>query len=407
MKIKINRRKYLGKKNIHYYINILLIIYPVFYPIKEIFGHMGQYVLFFIWLVIVILKDNNFIVTIIRYNILYFYFFLLIFIRILFAYNDIAIGFDSPLRLLSQFSLIFIYAIFSLWNLLYSSKQFQSKLVSYFFIFYNISAIISLYYLTIDSYAIRRSYANNYFAVGDFNLVYTGVTIAAICFYLIIGGQYKKIYLFSFIISSLLVLKANYMTAILLLIITIIIILIIKFSKNILLSFILFSFIVLLIYFRERILEVLMLLSNSDLISFAIKSRLEDIYYALSSQSLSLSTTINDRLDLFIVSYETFLDNKLIGVNYSDYNFTTIGNHTQWIDNMARFGIIGNVLFFLQLIIWKNIRPYKELFSTDQKNLVFVSWVSFILLGIINNNMLPGIFIIMFFIAKTELSIPK
>ena len=260
-----------------------------------------------------------------------------------------------------------------------------------------ISAFISLYHLSHNQYAIRYAIG---FAIGDFNLVYTGVCIVSIIVYLMLNKRLNMQLMIILIISVLLVLKANYMTAIALMSVLILLSILLKIRKNYVLFMIIFiALISLLLLKLESVARFILVISELKIFSNAIKIRLIDISNFLSNRNLLNSNTLQTRLELSSISWNTFKDNFWFGVDYTKYNSITIGNHTQWIDNLARFGIIGAFIFCLQLIKWL-IRIYKNTNNYLSKNTIILSWSLFVLLGIINNNMLGGLFICMFFVAN-------
>ena len=83
--------------------------------------------------------------------------------------------------------------------------------------------------------------------------------------------------------------------------------------------------------------------------NYTIHMRLNEIYtllrYGDSGRDLKI------RFDLMGYSFETFKNNMLFGINFSDYNTMStgivVGDHCEWIDDLARYGIVGFVFFAL------------------------------------------------------------
>ncbi|WP_419958032.1 hypothetical protein [Psychrobacillus psychrotolerans] len=395
----LNKNNLTAKKGIHFYLSCLLIAYPVFYPANDIFGHFGQYGLFVIWLLVSLVDKPSFLVHIIKNSYIYIAFLLIIIIRVADVLSDVPFGFFSPHRLISQFSLLLIYYTFGLWHTLYSNDVTKSNLIKVFLNSFLISAIVSLYYLMQNEYAIRQSYNNSYFALGDFNLVYTGVLIVALIWLLTINKIYNFRVTILFLVSILLVVKASYMTAIVSIFILALLSTLIKFRKRYFAVFLTTLIFLLLVFSMDSIAKIIFDLANSGLINSALQVRLLDISNVLYGNSVANSGTLLDRFELSSVSWATFLDNPFFGVYYGDYGLHTIGGHTQWVDNLARFGVVGIMLLFLQMIIWF-VKIYLKTKSKLEKNSLIISWLFFLFLGIINNNMLGGLFICMFFISS-------
>lgn len=386
-----------NQKDIHFYVSILLITYPVFYPASELFGHIGQYAIFSIWLLLSILKRPGFLFSILKNSGVYIFFYLIIFVRVASQFSLIDFGFYSPHRLLSQFLLLLVYYIFGLWQLKYSNAFIKKRLIIYFLIAYFLSSIISLYYLFENEYAIRRSADYGYFAVGDFNLVYTGVCLAVLLWITIITKYFNLKLIILFITICLLVIKANYMTAIALLAVLLIVSTVLKYNKKAIFFLVVIS--IVFLFGMERLGYTIAAISNLDFLSSVIKYRLSDIANLLINKDIINSNTIGDRLYLASRSWESFLSSPLLGVDYENYNSFTVGSHTQWVDNLARFGVIGFSLLSFQLAIWF-FQIYKSAKGWWSKCSVVLTWILFFTLGIINNNMLGGLFICMFFVSN-------
>jgi hypothetical protein len=89
-----------------------------------------------------------------------------------------------------------------------------------------------------------------------------------------------------------------------------------------------------------------------------LQMRFEEIHSLISGE-LMQGTTMGARNDLAGNSWKTFLENPLLGINYkmNDFDkflYVTIGNHSQWIDDLARYGVFSIVLFSF---IYKSMKP--------------------------------------------------
>lgn len=212
------------------------------------------------------------------------------------TFND----FYSPNRLLPQFSLILIYYNFGLYHNKYSDDRTKKDLIYVFLISFIISALISLYHLSHNQYAIRYAIG---FAIGDFNLVYTGVCIVSIIVYLMLNKRLNMQLMIILIISVLLVLKANYMTAIALMSVLILLSILLKIRKNYVLFMIIFiALISLLLLKLESVARFILVISELKIFSNAIKIRLIDISNFLSNRNLLNSNTLQTRLELSSIS---------------------------------------------------------------------------------------------------------
>ena len=387
-------------KNLFYYINILLIAYPVFYPARDLLGHLGQYGLFGIWIIIAIYKKPNFLVTIVKNTYFYIFFIIIIIIRVVSVTSMVPYSFFSPHRLISQFSLMLVYYIFGLWHQSYSSDSLKRSLLKSFFISFFISTLISLYYLMGNQYAIRQSFNYSYFAIGDFNLVYTAVCIVSMLIFLIFEKQVNSKIAILLIFGFALILNASYMTAIILLIFLIWISIFVKYRKKpYIFSFLLIVFLALLLIGIDIVANIIYFIASIDLFTPAINLRLYDIYYVLTGMGLTEASSIFARFELGSISWNSFLDYPFIGIPYSQYGQMSVGSHTQWIDNLARFGILGNLVLYTHLVCWY-IQGLRDSNEGTSRGAHIIAWAVFLLLGIVNNNMLGGLFICMFFVGR-------
>lgn len=80
------------------------------------------------------------------------------------------------------------------------------------------------------------------------------------------------------------------------------------------------------------------------------------------------------------MSFNTFLDHPLFGITYmtsdiENLNGVILGNHTEWIDDLALFGIFS---FFLFSFLWNSAK------AINKKSNIIVVILLFILLGFFN-----------------------
>ena len=80
-----------------------------------------------------------------------------------------------------------------------------------------------------------------------------------------------------------------------------------------------------------------------------VLSRLNELQQLLKKQSLQ-GTDLYSRLSLMQMSFNSFKDNILFGIPFNLYNTVqtgqNVGGHSEWIDDLARFGLLGMILLF-------------------------------------------------------------
>lgn len=111
----------------------------------------------------------------------------------------------------------------------------------------------------------------------------------------------------------------------------------------------------------------------------AVSSRLEEIQHILANDTNN-AEDYTLRQDLSQNSFETFLENPLIGVLYKYENIDEakhqgVGNHAEWLDTLARYGLFGILLL---VFIVKAMRTQRKVVNVGMHYLLFA------LLGFLN-----------------------
>lgn len=174
----------------------------------------------------------------------------------------------------------------------------------------------------------------------------------------------KLIFLLYFGISAYFIIVCSLKaSALVLLLLAIILLYIANRSKNNFGKVILISLIIaaLLFVFRDTIINALISLIGSDRIAYRL-----EIFTSVSS--LDESTTLTSREDLWMVSINSWLKNPitfLFGIgdhNWVDWGSEVasgVGNHSDLLDVLARYGLFGAVVFYLSIILYyKYLQKY-------------------------------------------------
>lgn len=81
--------------------------------------------------------------------------------------------------------------------------------------------------------------------------------------------------------------------------------------------------------------------------NYTMHMRLNEIYTLLRFGDAGRD--LNGRFDLMSTSFGTFKEHWLLGVPFSKYNTVNtgiiVGDHSEWVDDLARYGAIGSLLF--------------------------------------------------------------
>lgn len=105
------------------------------------------------------------------------------------------------------------------------------------------------------------------------------------------------------------------------------------------------------------------------------------IYYFLyQSDNLLATSDLGMRLIFYDLSLNTFLNNPLLGIGKE--SLSSIGRHSSILDYLGKFGLIGNIPFYMGIIyVAKNIFSY---LSNNDKWKYLLIIVVFIFVGLIN-----------------------
>ena len=129
-----------------------------------------------------------------------------------------------------------------------------------------------------------------------------------------------------------------------------------------------------------------------------------------TGQVISESGTLSSRFNLTLVSLKTFfssVDNFVLGVGDHRDSLEVIGNHNQWIDAFARYGIFGGIL--LSLVIYKIFDNEKKYYldSNYHKRIFSCIFFIFYIRGFLGNVIHPSIGVVLFIIMPILFSTDK
>lgn len=201
--------------------------------------------------------------------------------------------------------------------------------------------------------------------VANFSSITNAVTTALLCLFGL--KMYKSdmnrakriLYELMFVISGILLWEAQYSIAIINFLLCSIIILWLDIKKHktnyvkSILGIILFLF---MVFYAGSILIFI-----SENIEYGyVSRRLESIGQILSSGEIATGTDMEERLNLYFISIDTFFSNFFFGVGGNEYMANGIvGGHSSIIDNYAYYGVIFGTQFVIYLItIIKNNKRY-------------------------------------------------
>jgi hypothetical protein len=376
--------------NLEFLICILIIAW-ILTPIISTISFYRSYtmiLLFIFWILLVHKNDKNFIFINIKTN-----FLLILFIVIIYFYTLLSRGSQTYQRIYQYIYLIILISFYLRYSKI-KFYNFRRFIIFFILLSFGLTSIITNYVLMSDPlYAKLISTADSNLpniGVGGFHFIYglVALTISLVIKFRSIK-QNRLLFFLLILLFSFTIFNTQYFTAIILFLFFLLLAFMSDF--NIKAIFVFFLFFLLIVYF-----DVIPIIFNF-IISFvydaAIIGRINDILNLLSGNSLDDFSSLGNRLKDFYISLETFSINPLFGVGayYGlDHLEYGIGNHSQWIDDLARYGIMFSSLLFIFLT-----KIFKSFFNKSvKKSYLRFGVIYFILLGLFNpvfGNELNGI----------------
>ena len=119
----------------------------------------------------------------------------------------------------------------------------------------------------------------------------------------------------------------------------------------------------------------------------------------------NIESTYLSRFELAKISLNTFLNHPIFGIGYVKVDFalisytsTGIGHHSEFIDHLGRYGIIGAAFY---LIIWINYYKSIQKMNGSKYNMQIakIIFIAFLATSVLNNSMNAMSGIIIFYLA--------
>lgn len=249
-----------------------------------------------------------------------------------------------------------------------------------------ITVIVSFYYmLFVDPQAVRNTQGVYYWGVGDFQLMYAIAILIGPLFMLISENKRKKkktFYLvFALVLMLLCLILCNLVTTWIIVGISVGIsaFLMIKSKlKYTLTGIVLFV----IIAIRSSIAKLLYLISESGIFYWSTSNKIAAIANVLSGNFVNIDT-LSRRMMLINQSLTSFSKHPLFGINFKEHIMGNIGCHSQWADDLARYGIIGNFIIFLNYI---KVAKYTISHCTNYltRKSMICAWITTFILGFLN-----------------------
>ena len=367
-----------SQSSFSYYVALAYIVSILLFNIGN---PLIPHILFLVWLISAFLFDNKAFTTIIsRKHYIAFYVFLL------YYFASSLLAFSPGTCVNRVYTFIEIISPFIMYEM-YGRYDKQKKILLcvVFLLVYSINFYQMLTTINYSAIAgLRQHEDEEGFLNTGFNFIYSLTLVLTLLLYALrrLFKQEKGVLIVAVIIWGLsiilIVFKSLYTTAILLMAIGAVLALFYgrrHWKRKLLIAGLVIS--VLFVYvvpFLEK--QLLSMDSEYALITY----RLDDISNAMTGGNMDDESSMGARFNRSILSLKTFFAYPLFGVNHLTANrdifdAVLIGNHAEWVDSMAEFGIFAFFLFFFLIKSAKRV--------TQNRGLTVV-FILYVIIGLLN-----------------------
>lgn len=326
--------------------------------------------------------------------------FLFIFIRYLLGHSDVE-GFGSPANhLVKYFRLLFIPFIIEMFNK--TTNKEKRNLLYVIMTCVLLTDLLSIYYTFTDPLAIR--YRNiygeiRYFGIITFSQIFSYGMLNVFLLTKLLKDKVKNLRSFFivivFMVNTVMIIKAQLMTPLFIMILTFLlyhfyVINNYKFCFLSVLFFLTFYFL-----FDNILLSFLHFIQSMD--SSILTKRLEATINFLFIGEGQVDS-VSNRLAKIMISWDSFQEQPLFGIGFTNYSDFTVGCHQEWFDILAVSGVIG--LFCVVLFLILQCRyVLKSCDTVSGRKMFIATFISFIVLGLLDPCLNTDIFVTVFVLS--------
>ena len=243
--------------------------------------------------------------------------------------------------------------------------------------------------------------------IGSYGFIYGLVFVAIAVFGSLKSGLIRKRKIISGIFLALcvfVIFQASFMFALLILTIALVLLLLNVKSH---LKYIVASLILLGLFFvLSPVIQNLLVFLSHTVDSDAMSMRFYELALVMRDGSVEGTVNAAGRWRLYMVSLESFLSSPILGIG-GHYGFGTsifgIGGHSAFLDELARYGILGSGFLFVAL--FSNAKfVYRSFKDSKQKMVYYCSMLAFFILGLINTLLFVPLAIMAYFVVPGIIS---
>lgn len=334
--------------SIAYFFLIFEVVLVFFYPIGCLFPSIFHIFVFVIFFCCASTK-KGFLIEVLKHNSLGIAIFLVVITRCLLANRIYLNDFYSPIHAaISQFNILSCSIYFEFLNKINQKRKdlvFKIAIISIC-----ITILFSVYYILFsDSNAVRNSKVDEYWGVADFNFVYMISIFSGPIFFIALKASKRSDKVLCFGLTTLFfffLLFCNLVTSLVIFGLSVFLAVMLYFRSKVLIFFvcicggIFVNFRKQIASFLSAIIKILPVTSSYTL------TKLNVIVNIISGENGNLDT-LSTRGVLSSYGINTLKENPLFGIDFKYHTLGTIGGHSQWTDDLARYGILGIVIIFV------------------------------------------------------------
>lgn len=377
----------------------MLIMLQYLNPVADLFPSALQMIVFVIWFFSSF--NHPAIKKGLKISGINIFIFLITLFRCILA-DQLNMGFFSTLQVVIQRYQFLIYPIIYYYVISLKKKE-KEKLFNWALLCITLTVIVSLYYvLCVDPQAIRNTQNVSYFGVGNFQLMYAMAILYGPLLFLAIDKIKAKekclFFLLELVLMFICLVLCNLVTSVVITLISVFVTYCLTRKNKLLYTVIGF---VLIVFFALRSVwgNLLIKLASKNLFYWSTNNKIIAIANVLLGD-MNNTDTLSKRWTLAEQSLNSFKENWVFGINFRDHVMGKVGCHSQWMDDLARYGLIGNV------IIWFNYFYIMKITLRTEKNIIvrhyiLSAWICFYILGFLNPNLSGTILMAIFVVIPS------
>ena len=375
---------YLKKRKPTFYLLEILIILVFMNPVSDLLPNYTQIIVFSLWFLFN-LKNTAIIRNGLSYTFINIIIFIFTFVRCA-AAGQLNTDYYSSFQIVISRYQMFVYPFIFMYVIKLHAEE-KRKLFNLSIFCITITVLFSLYYIFfIDPQAVRNTQREiELYGVGDFMLIYSLAISSGPIIYFINRKRYLNqntmIYYICFILIIMCILFCNLVTSVIICALSIFIMSIVHKNNKI---HLLFSSIIvfLLIALKGMLANVLYFVANKNFFYWSTNNKILAIANILEGDYTNIDT-LSRRFMLAGRSLKSFKEHPLLGINWNRHEYGTIGCHMQWADDLGRYGVLGNIIIYLNYIYLARV-SVNSMSSNFNRNCMITIWIMFFILGFLN-----------------------